>query len=324
MKLFHSETKDVYHITNIFGIKITIKSRKLMQEKINNLEKKYKKNMNNLILKYLNSKNILLNKKFYKHLIPFYENNIEILKYDNENDILYLKKGNINFITDTQYPWMIREVLCENIYEIDKSLFKYNEYVVFDIGCNRGYATLFFANKEYCKSIYSFELMEPTYQYAIKNVELNPNLKDKIHLYNYGLGNKNETIECLYFPHRDGISSMEQDFITYYAPKELNNAKKIKSTIKNSSEFLKKIVEENNIKEKIIIKIDVEGAEYDIFNSLIDEYPKLFEQVEMIVGDFHMGTQNIDKKLSNFGFINMAPPKKINKKTHEFLFIKNN
>ena len=43
MKLFHSETKDVYHITNIFGIKITIKSRKLMQEKINNLEKNIKR-----------------------------------------------------------------------------------------------------------------------------------------------------------------------------------------------------------------------------------------------------------------------------------------
>lgn len=78
MKLFHSETKDVYHITNIFGIKITIKSRKLMQEKINNLENKYKKNMNNLILKDLNNKNILLDEKFYKHLIPFYEQ-VEII-----------------------------------------------------------------------------------------------------------------------------------------------------------------------------------------------------------------------------------------------------
>ena len=322
MKLFHSETKDVYHITNIFGIKITIKSRKLMQEKINNLEKKYKKNMNNLILKYLNSKNILLNKKFYKHLIPFYENNIEILKYDNENDILYLKKGNINFITDTQYPWMIREVLCENIYEIDKSLFKYNEYVVFDIGCNRGYATLFFANKEYCKSIYSFELMEPTYQYTIKNVELNPNLKDKIHLYNYGLGNKNETIECLYFPHRDGISSMYQNFVEHYDYKAINSSVKLKATIKKASEVIKEIIEKEQIKEKIIIKIDVEGAEYDIFNSLIYEYPELFEQVEIIMGEFHLGSKGINEKLNSFNLYNILQNVTKQNKTQDFIFIK--
>ncbi|WP_295161183.1 FkbM family methyltransferase [uncultured Brachyspira sp.] len=325
MKLFSIENKDLFTVVTIFWIKISVKSKKLMQQKINNLElkeKMYLNNIENLILKELKIRNIFIDEKINKHLIPFYENNIEILKYDNENDILYLNKENINFITDTHYPWMIREVLCDNIYEIDKSLFKYNEYVVFDIGCNRGYATLFFASKDYCKSIYSFELMEPTYQYAVKNAEFNPNLKDKIHLYNYGLGNKNETIECLYFPHRDGISSMKQDFITYYDPNELNNAKKIKSSIKKASETIKDIITKNNIKEKIIIKIDVEGAEYDIFNSLIDEYPELFEQVEIIIGDFHLGRQGIDKKLHNFGFIDIAPPKKINKKTSEFLFIK--
>ena len=278
--------------------------------------------MNNLILKDLNNKNILLDEKFYKHLIPFYENNIEILKYDNENDILYLKKGNINFITDTQYPWMIREVLCENIYEIDKSLFKYNEYVVFDIGCNRGYATLFFANKEYCKSIYSFELMEHTYQYAIKNVELNPNLKDKIHLYNYGLGNKNETIECLYFPHRDGISSMYQNFVEHYDYKAINSSVKLKATIKKASEVIKEIIEKEQIKEKIIIKIDVEGAEYDIFNSLIYEYPELFEQVEIIMGEFHLGSKGINEKLNSFNLYNILQNVTKQNKTQDFIFIK--
>lgn len=90
MKLFHSETKDVYHITNIFGIKITIKSKKLMQEKINNLENKYKKNMNNLILKDLNNKNILLDEKL--NSFNLYNILPNVTKQNKTQDFIFIKR----------------------------------------------------------------------------------------------------------------------------------------------------------------------------------------------------------------------------------------
>ena len=378
MQIFNISNNDKFYIINIFGLKISIKSTKLLElqieklqniinkhkekinsqkeeinkhkekintqkeeinkhkEKINtqkeeinkykekiNTQKeeinKYKENLITILSNNLHNKNIYLDKDFNKHLLFMYENNINIIGYDSNNKLIYLEKDGI-ITTSLSYFTMYKEVFCLKIYNLEDNLLKYNEYVIFDIGCNRGYATLFFANKEYCKSIYSFELITPTYQYAVKNVELNHNLKDKIHLYNYGLGNKNETIKATFYPDKDGSSSINNEYIDFYNEKV--QAIETECIIKKASETIKDIISKNNIKEKIIIKIDVEGAEYDIFNSLIDEYPELFEQVEIIIGEFHLGIKDISEKLNKFRFNNIAIKTNPKYRTDPFLYIK--
>ena len=58
--------------------------------------------------------------------------------------------------------------------------------------------------------------------------------------------------------------------------------------VKKASEILKPIIIGNDVKN-IILKIDAEGAEYDIFEDLRDNFPEIFDRVEIIVGDAHLG-----------------------------------
>lgn len=54
--------------------------------------------------------------------------------------------------------------------------------------------------------------------------------------------------------------------------------------------------------EHIIIKIDVEGAEYDILQELSDNYSNFFKKVDYIIGDAHMGLERLSHILCKFGF----------------------
>ena len=71
--------------------------------------------------------------------------------------------------------------------------------------------------------------------------------------------------------------------------------------LKKSSTIFKDIIEKNNIKDNIILKIDVEGAEYDIINDLVDNYSEFFNKVVKIVGETHLGFDKFYDKVKIFG-----------------------
>lgn len=257
----------------------------------------------------------------FSNLYPTLLNhNIEIVDFDKSENYIYLKKDNLYFITTPDYPWIIREVFCHHIYFINPKFLKYEEYTVFDIGMNRGYATLYFANQPWCKKVYGFELNEHTFEIAARNVELNLSLKEKISIFNYGLGNKDENLKSYYLPHRDGICTTSLEFLKGYAPAELERVVEMECYIKKASTTLKEIIEKNSIKN-IIVKIDVEGAEYDIINDLIKEYPDFFNKVSLIIGEAHLGLDPLTKALNPFNFKEFSE-KKFNSQTQDFLFSK--
>jgi FkbM family methyltransferase len=247
--------------------------------------------------------------------------NIEILTFNKAENQVYLQKGPLCFSTSPEYPWIAREVFAQHIYFINPRYLKATEYVVFDIGMNRGYASLYFASQTWCTAVHGFELNELTYKQAMENVDLNPALKDKINLYNVGLGNKDEQLKCYYLPHRDGICTTSLEFLKDYAPEELDQVIEKEITIKKTSTVLQRLVEDLPANVGIILKIDVEGAEYDILQDLMEDYPELLARVELIIGEAHLGMDRINKILGPFGFVNVSQ-KNYNPKTQDFLFIR--
>ena len=246
--------------------------------------------------------------------------NIEIVDFDEKENYVYLKKDNLYFVTTPDYPWIIREVFCQHIYFINPKYLKNKEYSVFDIGMNRAYASLYFANQPWCKEVFGFELNETTYNIAQKNLELNFRLKDKVKTYNFGLGDKDATLKTYYLPHRDGICTTSKEFLQNYAPEELDRVIESDSLIRKSSDILRAIVENENV-ENIVVKIDVEGAEYNIVDSLVSEYPDFLRKTDILIGEAHLGLEPLVKQLAPFGFKEVST-KSLNPKTQDFLFVK--
>jgi FkbM family methyltransferase len=247
--------------------------------------------------------------------------NIEILNYDPSVNLVYLQKDGLCFCSTPDYPWILREVFAQHIYFIHPKYLKTQDYAVFDFGMNRGYASLYFASQPWCKTVHGFELNEYTFALAQENVALNPGLAQNITLHNYGLGNKDEQLDCYYLPHRDGICTTSYDFLKDYAPEELDKVVKKEIHIQKVSSVMQRILDTMDPMQRIVLKIDVEGAEYDILADLTTALPAFLERVDVLIGEAHMGMERITLALAPFGFKDVSH-KNYNPKTQDFLFIR--
>ena len=215
----------------------------------------------------------------------------------------------------------MREIFAQHIYFIHPKYLKASSYLVLDFGMNRGYAALYFASQPWCNAVHGFELNELTFNLAEENVALNPALKDKIHIHNFGLGKQDEQLKCFYLPDRDGICTTSSDFLKSYAPEEINRVVEKEITIKKTSSTIKALIQDLAPDTRIVLKIDVEGAEYDILEDLVENYPAFFDQVTLIIGEAHLGLEPITNMLSPLGYTNVCE-KNYNPKTEDFLFVK--
>ena len=205
------------------------------------------------------------------------------------------------------YPWIFNEVFVLEIYKFHKPLDTSQQYILIDIGANVGYAALYFATQTWCKEVLSFELLPQNIAAMQENLVLNASyIQQKITLYPYGLGKMTDTtggggvIMASYFENRDGISSMIEGFLQNYAPEEKGREILTQCEIRSASQSLKALLESSDT--PIIMKIDVEGAEYEIFEDIATHYPEIFERVVKIIGDTHLGFEPFYNIVRSFGF----------------------
>lgn len=122
-----------------------------------------------------------------------------------------------------------------------------NNSVVFDLGGFRGeWANKIF--KKYGSNIYIFEPIKEFYN-GISKMFFN---NAKVHAFNYGVGDKNETVSI----------SITDDSSSVYNSEGQKETIQIKSLL----EFLKT----NNIHAVDLIKINIEGGEYNLLEDLIN------------------------------------------------------
>jgi FkbM family methyltransferase len=289
---------------------------------IKSLYTKVLKKVSNKVIQinYLKEWPQLHNSDFAKRASLWFNHNIEIINYDASEKLIYLKKENLKFLTTPDYSFIINEIFCKHLYFIKPCYLKAGEFTVFDVGMNRGYATLYFADQSWCKNVYGFELNQNTFEMAEKNLSLNFCFQNKVQLFNFGLGDKDDTIKMYYLPYRDGICTTSKEFLSSYAPEEAGNVLEIDAAIKRTSTIFREIVERDNI-NNIVLKIDVEGAEYAILRDLSETYPSFFDKVSVIIGEAHLGMKELITRLQPFGFKQIST-KSLNPKTQDFLFVK--
>ena len=171
--------------------------------------------------------------------------------------------------------YLVREVFVKSEYNLDIA----RESVLIDIGMNRAAVSLRFAANENIKSVYAFEPFRPTFESAKRNLELNPQLSEKIHAFNVGLGRKEATLELPYQGTRTGGMSTTHDVF-----KGQKNVNKETVVIKDAAKEIATILRESK-NRYIIIKCDCEGAEFEIFDRLDEQ--ALLGRIDVVIMEYH-------------------------------------
>ena len=231
-----------------------------------------------------------------------YFNDIEFLSFSPaENKLLLKDKFGTILATNNRY-YNILEVIAYDSYSVPQ-LYEFDDFVVFDIGMNRGYSSLRFAEFDNCSMVYGFEIDDVTYDKAVYHKKLNPQLADKLKLHNFGISNKNSKEELYFLKGADTLSTLEPDFVDIEfqlkAAKDKVETKLVE--VRRASEVIEHIIERDNIKSKIVLKIDTEGSEYKIIDDLIQS--NTINNVDLILGEGHkFCDDDIGLKLENAGF----------------------
>lgn len=206
--------------------------------------------------KYLG--NIVLNKNDRKagvigFLIDICQRDINLNQKKELNNIL--SQRNEKIITMLNGVKMINlelSLICETFvleeFDVDIGGGGENETVI-DIGANRGDTALFFANKNY--NVIAFEPVGKLYETAINNLDLNPHIKDRIHLVQKAVSCEKGKIKLYFNGDLDLVSGEVSQYI------------KGKNTEIVETTTIKDILIEYNLKP-YILKMDCEGCEYDI------------------------------------------------------------
>lgn len=223
-----------------------------------------------------------------------------LFKVDKNGDILAkLDEVNIKF-NNFNEAFIINEIFGRRVYDFSINC---EDLVVVDIGMNIGVASIFFAAKNNIKKVYAYEPFTPTYNLALKNISLNPKLRNKIKAYNFGLGEKEEVLTLSYCEeNKGGMSTVSEINVLI---KNENNEKpfiNVNVYLKDVAQEIETINEENP-NHKLILKIDCEGSEYQILQRL-DE-ANLFKNVKIIMMEWHYGNPKIIEgilKKHNFVF----------------------
>lgn len=214
-------------------------------------------------------------------------NKFIIKKYSNESYLYSCKLGGIDFkfydfIFSGVTEYMPNEIDDYNFDSID---FK-DGNVVIDIGGNIGTVSIYLAKKYPFLKIYAFEPVKQNYENFLKNIELNNINEDIIKVFNLAITKDRRDVILTSPFYNSGASNIYDNYSNGIV---LNNDISIKSITFDD------IFSNNNISKCKLLKIDCEGAEYEILYSANVENLK---NCEYMRAEFH-GKKSKQKDLYN-------------------------
>lgn len=211
------------------------------------------------------------------------EGGLRSVEIDGKNGIITVSyKGReirFGFATRAQLDNAMR-----NIYEI----FIWEQYAdlevkgreVVDIGANNGDSAIYFTLKG-AKDVYAYEPYPSSYRQAEMNVKLN-GMEKTITLKNQAVMGSESSM----------IVDDKYDSVSNSVLRPSSSGKRIKIVC------LDQIVSERNLRDAAL-KMDCEGAEYEIFKGAKNESIKKFSQIAI---EYHFGYESLVKRLKSCGF----------------------
>ena len=167
--------------------------------------------------------------------------------------------------------------IAEEIFlECEYNIISNRKYIAIDVGMNVGFTSLFFADNSSIIEVHSFEPFLYPYQRALQNFSLNPAHEKKITPYNFGLSDRNESLSVLSRP--------DSTIGTSIRGAASGSVETIE--VKDVSLIFRDLISKAKIQDlDVIVKIDCEGSEFPIFESL--EKNGLLESVDIYMIEWH-------------------------------------
>lgn len=191
-------------------------------------------------------------------------------------------------VTTAEELFIIQEIFFQTVYYFHTG----QEHNVIDIGMNVGFASLFFAKSSSVSHVWSYEPFRKTYEDAEFNISLNPHVASKITSRNVGLGKQAGKVRVRFSDEMKGKNSINASGGSNPSDEEIE--------LVDAHEEIVRIVESKK-GEPFIVKMDCEGAEFDIFESLeIERIPSNI--VAFVIEWHHRSPASIVAQLIANGF----------------------
>jgi FkbM family methyltransferase len=172
----------------------------------------------------------------------------------------------------------IHEILVDRYYE---PKYEKNDICI-DVGANIGMASLYLKN--FCKRVYSIEPSPKIYAALVENVK-----GTGIKTFNHAIFI--DTLSIRLMGYRD-----EPPQTTHVDSSSINAIPTEEIFVPAIS--LKTFMEENGIDKIDVLKIDVEGSEYEIFGD--DSFDEVAPKINCIVGETHYTMENAVPQLAEY------------------------
>ena len=190
---------------------------------------------------------------------------------------------------------VIEEIFVDELYRF--SLPFAEPAVVWDVGMNVGYASIYLARCPQVSRVFSCELFRPTFDKALHNFSLNPAFGAKITPWCEGVSNETTELELPYADQLQSILSLDGPMLHH--PEVSLRAERVNVT--RASDMLRRIKEQAG-DMPIVLKMDCEGAEGKVLAEL--ETKGTLRHISLIMMEWH-GTlllREIEAILARSGF----------------------
>jgi FkbM family methyltransferase len=212
------------------------------------------------------------------------------LKFVQNDPLLFKARQGIRVEVPLRLLHTFKEIFMEECYMHGLKQEMPDSPVIFDIGANAGYFSLYAASQFLSPSIYAFEPMPANYKQLIRNISLNQGCR--IFPFNMAVS-KNIGEVTMISDSLNGFSTVAQ--ISDHCPV----GERIHQ-IKVPSTTIQKIFDDNQLKVCDFLKIDCEGAEHEIFYTCPQEYLK---RINFLGIEVHGEIEPLKKFFIENGFI---------------------
>jgi len=204
----------------------------------------------------------------------------EYVIFETKNNLKIKIRVNSTDLMALTNVWMINE------YKIEKFKIKKDDIMI-DVGAHIGLFSLLASKSCFAGKIFSYEPINENFEMLMQNIKSNK-LKN-IFPFNLAVS-KNTSNVKLFLDKDESAHSIFQKNTSYVTVESIS---------------LQKIFDDNDINFCKILKLDCEGAEYEIIDSLPDKY---FEKIQNMIIEYHLADskpelgKDLISKIKNAGF----------------------
>jgi FkbM family methyltransferase len=153
------------------------------------------------------------------------------------------------------------------------------ESIVIDVGMNVATTALYFAKEPAIKRVVAFEPSLSAIERAERNFAINPDIAKKVEVRPYALGGTNGRAYLQVAPERSAISKIVQS-----ANSETLGLDHVLVEIRDAETELQSLLAETTVQQQIILKVDCEGSEKEIFRRFS---PNTLSRIHVILLEWH-------------------------------------